>query len=372
MKKIKFLSLILVLAMITTVFAACGGTQNSTETTGTNASGASSASTTAPATNSAKDINVVFVPKLTGNMFFESANAGAQDIAKQVGFNCKYDGSPEAAVANQVQIINSAVNQGASAIAISALSPNGLNQALKNAHDKGVKVVTWDSDVDPQYRSIYIDQGTPELLGTMLVDMAASQMTPEQLKKAKIAFFYSSPTVTDQNSWVEYAKKYIKEKYPNWELVTTQYGEQDAQKSLQVGQSILQTYSDIDAILCPDSTALPAMAQAAKNLGKAGKVIITGFATPSSMRDFVKDGTVPKFGLWDCKVQGAIGAYVAYWLAAGNTFKVGDSINVPGIGNLKIEPNTIQGYSYTADDSGIILLPERVVFTKDNIDNYNF
>jgi AI-2 transport system substrate-binding protein len=65
------------------------------------------------------------------------------------------------------------------------------------------------------------------------------------------------------------------------------------------------------------------MAQAAKNLKRAGKVIITGFATPSSMRNFVKDGTVPRFGLWDCKVQGAIGAYVAYWLAAGNTFKVG-------------------------------------------------
>ncbi|MTI57886.1 MAG: autoinducer 2 ABC transporter substrate-binding protein LsrB [Geosporobacter ferrireducens] len=351
--------------MIVSAFTACSPKAPAEPTS-------ASDETAAPKTIEPKDINVVFIPKLTGNMFFESANVGAQDIAKKVGFNCKYDGSPDAAVANQVQIINSAVNQGANAIAISSLSPDGLNQALKNAIDKGVKVVTWDSDVDPQYRSIYVNQGTPDLLGTMLVDMAASQMTDEQKQKAKFAFFYSSPTVTDQNSWVEYAKKYIAETYPGWELVTTQYGEQDAQKSLQVGQSILQTYADIDAILCPDSTALPAMAQAAKNLKKDGKVIITGFATPSSMRDFVKDGTVPKFGLWDCKIQGAIGAYVAYWLAAGNTFKVGDAIEVPGIGSLKVEPNTIQGYSYTAENSGIVLLPERVVFTKDNIDNYNF
>ncbi len=321
---------------------------------------------------SSKAINVAFIPKITGNMFFESANAGAQDMAKKVGFNCKYDGSPDAAVANQVQIINSEVNQGVNAIAISSLSPDGLNQALKNASDKGVKIVTWDSDVDPRYRSIYVNQGTPEQLGTMLVEMAASQMSADMLKNAKFAFFYSSPTVTDQNSWVEYAKKYISQKYPGWQLVTTQYGEQDAQKSLTVGQSILQTYPDINAILCPDSTALPAMAQATKNLNKVGKVIVTGFATPSSMRSFVKDGTVAKFGLWDCKVQGAIGAYVAYWLAAGNTFKVGDSINVPDIGTLKIEPNTVQGYTYTADNSGIVLLPERVIFTKDNIDNYNF
>jgi len=372
MKKTKLLSLILVVAMLLSVLAGCAkpaddnsGKTDAPDKVETPAGDAGDAS-------DAKDIKVVFIPKLTGNMFFESANDGAQEIAKKVGFEVKYDGSPEASVANQVQIINSAVNQGADAISISSLSPDGLNQALKNAMDKGVKVVTWDSDVDPEYRSAYINQGTPELLGAMLVDMAASQMTDEQLESAKFAFFYSSPTVTDQNAWVEYAKEYIADKYPGWELVTTQYGEQDAQKSLQVGQSILQTYPDIDAVLCPDSTALPGMAQAAKNLDKAQDVIITGFATPSSMRDFVKDGTINQFGLWDVNVQGALGAYVAYWLALGNELKVGDTIDVPDIGPVKVEPNSIQGYDYDAEDSGIILLPERVVFTIDNIDNYSF
>ena len=82
--------------------------------------------------------------------------------------------------------------------------------------------------------------------------------------------------------------------------------------------------------LWPNRIGGSAMAQAAKNLEKAGKVIITGFATPSSMRGFVKDDTVKAFGLWDCKLQGAIGAYIAYWLADGNTFKVGDFIGLVG------------------------------------------
>jgi AI-2 transport system substrate-binding protein len=35
--------------------------------------------------------------------------------------------------------------------------------------------------------------------------------------------------------------------------------------------------------------------------------------------------------------------------------------------NTALDPN-----AYTASDSGVVLLPERVVFTLDNMDNYNF
>lgn len=321
----------------------------------------------------ASDVSIVFIPKLTGNMFFEAANDGAKGMAEKVGYGYKYDGTTNATVADQVQVINSAKNQGYNAIAISSNSPDGLNEALKSAADMGMKIVTWDSDVNPKYRSIMVSQGTPTQLGEMLVKMASDQVKNPEIKKIKFAFFYSSPTVTDQNSWVDAAKEFIKTNYPNWELVTTEYGESDAQKSLQVGESILNTYPDVDVIMCPDSTALPAMAQAAKNLGKnKDDVIITGFATPSSMRDFIKDKTIDRFGLWDAKLQGSMASYIAYYLASGNKFKVGDKIDIPTVGEVEIMPNSVLGHNYLADDSGIILLPERTVFTIDNIDNFNF
>ncbi|MDF2820661.1 MAG: autoinducer 2-binding protein lsrB [Clostridiales bacterium] len=365
----KTLSLLLALILVVASFTGCKSEdKDKSSNTSTEAANGSAG------VKDAKDINVVFVPKLTGNSFFESANVGAQDMAKQVGFSAKYDGNSVASVANQVQIINSAVNQGADAICISSTSLEGLNQSLKNAADAGVKIVTWDSDVTNEYRSLHVAQGTPDQLGEMLVEMAASQMTPEQVKDATFVFHYSSSTVTDQNSWVVAAKAYIAKTYPGWTAVAEPYySEQDAEKAITVGESILSAYPDIDAILCPDSTALPGQAQAAKNLGVAGEVIITGFATPNSMRDFVKDGTVVKHGLWDCKVQGAMGTYLAYWLAAGNTFKVGDKIEIPGVGTVEVLPNTVLNPdAYTADDSGIVLMPERTVFDINNTDNFDF
>ena len=379
----RVLASVLAMTLLLSLLAGCGGSSApASSAPAQQPSESKAAEPAAPAAEPAAkgDVTVVFVPKLTGNAFFESANDGAQAYAAKQGFTVKYDGSPEASVANQVTVINNAIQQGMDAVCVSSVDATGLDDVMKQAKAAGLQVVTWDSDVSGDARTVMVSQGTPEILGEMLVEMGVKSLTSRGKDPAKDAvnyvWHYSQATVADQNSWQVAGEAYIRSKYPNWVNVAPNnyYSEQDAEKAISVGESILTAHSDIDLIICNDSTALPGQCQAAQNLGLTkDDVTITGFASPNSIKDYCRAGVIERWGLWDCQIQGALGCYLAYYLASGNEIKVGDSIDVPEIGTVTVMPNTVlDPNAYVADDSGVVLLPERAEFTLENMDNYNF
>ena len=99
MKK-KILSALLVGAMVSSLLAGCGGSDSASTSDNSTSAGSSDAQTTeqgsSDATAEASGIEgktVAFIPKLTGNAFFEVANDGAQEYAEIWGITVDYMGS---------------------------------------------------------------------------------------------------------------------------------------------------------------------------------------------------------------------------------------------------------------------------------------
>src|SRR4030095_5023367 len=87
-----------------------------------------------------------------------------------------YNGPTEADATKQVPFIDNAVRPGYNAIIISANDPNTVAPALKRAMAKGVKVISYDGDVAPDARNVFVSPPSAKDLGYFQVEWIWSQI----------------------------------------------------------------------------------------------------------------------------------------------------------------------------------------------------
>lgn len=312
-----------------------------------------------------KNLKIALAPD--AGAYASVASRAAAAAAKELGVRALWTGKVGAA--GQVAFIKRAVANGCAAIVISPADSEEVASALKAAKEAGVAVITWDSDTDPEARSFCLSRGTNEQLGGFLVDMAANQLKGKRTPPIKrVAFLYASPENVEQNEWVAAAKAKILRELPSWNIAATQYGYGEPEASLDTATALLNAYPNLDALICPDTTALLAAAKAADKLKRSEKLAIVGFARPSAARKYLESGAIKEIGLWDVATQARIAVYLAAQLGSGAAFKVGESIEIPDTGKVSISPNSFLGKKKEGPNSGVLCPPERLVFTVDNID----
>ncbi len=365
------------------VLSACTGGSTPTHAETPSAAAENAVGAGASAGSGAKSpvagLTVAFIPKASAKSYYESANAGAQKYAAEWGLTVDYIAPPNTSVTAQLEMIQQAIDKGVNAISISPVDATALDEKLKEAQAQGIFVSTWDADVSPDARSIMVSQGTAAVLGPMLVEMGVDSLKERDVDvngAVPYIWHFSAPSVSDQNAWYVAGKEYIDKTYPNWVMLADPfYSEQDPAQAVSVGAEILDTYPDAELVICNDPIALSGQCQAARNKGlSAENITITGFCPPSGMIEYLSAGVCTRWGLWDCGIQSAMSCYLAAYLAAGNEVHVGEVVNIPGIGSVEFLPNNeLVEDQATADvNNGVVLLPERVVFTRENAANYNF
>ncbi|MFI8287851.1 rhamnose ABC transporter substrate-binding protein [Streptomyces sp. NPDC085614] len=335
---------------------ACGGT---TKDSASNDGGSPAVGKADPNAATKKGLSIAFLPKQVNNPYFTTADNGGKKVVEGLGSTYKEVGTSSGTdTAGQVSYVNTLTQQQANAIAVSAQDPGALCTALKQAMKNGVSVVTYDSDTNKDCRQVFVSPASAEDLGRTQVQLLAKQIGG----KGEIAILSAAQTATNQNAWIDFMKDELeKPEYKDIKLVKVAYGDDDAQKSFQQTQGLLQEYPALKGIISPTTVGIKAAAQYLAGSKYKGKVKLTGLGTPNDMRAYVKNGTVEAFELWDPAVLGGIAAHAAVALESGQISGAeGETLKAGDLG------------TFTLGKEGVISPGEPTVFDVKNIDKFNF
>ena len=350
----------LVLALVVSgavALTACGG-GTTKDSAGQQTGGATNAAKADPNAPLKEGLKITFLPKQVNNPYFTVAQKGAEQAGTAIKAEVKATGPSDAAASSQVTYINTAAQQKQDALVISANDANAVAPALKSARTQGLKVVTFDSDAAPDARDVFINQATSNDIATGQVKLISEAIGGS----GEIAILSATPNATNQNAWIEVMKTELaKPEYSGLKLVETAYGNDDDQTSFQKTQGLLQAHPNLKGIISPTTVGVAAAARYLSSSEYKGKVQLTGLGTPNQMRKFVQDGTVKSFALWDPSKLGYLATYTAAALASGQiTGAEGEKYKAGDLGD------------YTIGAKGEVVLGPPTVFTKDNIDKFDF
>jgi rhamnose transport system substrate-binding protein len=295
------------------------------------------------------------MPKLMGIGYFNACRRGAEEAARELGIELTYDGPPVDKVELQTQMIDEWIALDYDIIAVAPNDPEVIAPALKRARDAGIITLTWDADANPESsgRAAFVNQAPVEDIGNTLVDLMAGATGG----KGKTVIVTGSATAPNQNAWMAVMERRMSEKYPEMLLLQTLVPEEDQNRARQMTLDLLNAHPDLSGIWGITSVALPAVAEAVQQAGKSGKVYVTGLSLPSTVKPYVRDGTIARFVLWNPVDLGYLTVHVARHLV--------DTTLSPGpqaFGRLR---------DIRLEGDQVILGPPRV-FDGANIDQYDF
>ncbi|WP_107764400.1 rhamnose ABC transporter substrate-binding protein [Nocardioides terrigena] len=306
------------------------------------------------------DVSLTMLPKNLGNPYFDTSTTGAEAAAEEVGATIEQVG-PETGddPAGQVPFINTVAQQGEDGLIVSANDPEAICDAIGEARDAGVKVVTFDSDTNPECRDLFINQATSEGIAAKQLELISEQIGGA----GEIAILSAAANATNQNAWIEMMEAELESNpdYADIELVDTVYGDDQDQKSFDQTEALLQNHPDLKGIISPTTVGIAAAARYLSESEAKGKVMLTGLGTPNQMRPFVEDGTVEAFALWNPADLGSLAVYATAALVNGDiTGEEGDTFEAGELGEFEVGPD------------GVVLLGEPFTFNADNIADFDF
>jgi rhamnose transport system permease protein len=304
------------------------------------------------ATKSGKRLTIAMMPKAKGDPYFISCRAGAEEAAKEADVDLIWDGPTGLDASKQNEVVEGWITRGVDAIAVAVENAPGISTVLRKARARGIKVVTWDADAQPDARDYFINQATPQGIGYTLTDEAARLLNG----KGEFAIVTGALSAANQNQWIDNIKKRLAEKYPDLKLATIRPSDDDRDKAFSETQTIMKVFPKVKLVMAISAPAVPGSGEAVMQAGRHD-VFVIGLSLPNLCKRYVHDGWVQAVVLWNTKDLGYLTVHTAALLAQGKMGK--DQLMVGRLGKIEVRGDQV-------------ILGSPLIFNKANIDQFDF
>jgi len=297
---------------------------------------------------------IAVMPKAKGDPYFVSCRAGAEEAAQELGIDLIWDGPTSLDAAKQNELAENWITRGVDVIAVAVENRTAISTVLRKARARGIRVLTWDADAEPDARDFFVNQATAEGIANALTDEAARLLGGA----GEFAIITGALTAANQNEWIAFIRKRVSEKHSGLKLATIRPSDDDRDKAFAETQTILKVFPSVKLMMAISAPAVPGSAEAVRQAGRSD-VRVIGLSLPNINKPYVHAGIVQTVVLWNTRDLGYLTVYAGA-LAADQKLPAGTrAIEAGRLGAINIR------------GSEIVLGPP-LLFSKDNIDRFDF
>ena len=297
---------------------------------------------------------IAMMPKAKGDPYFVSCRLGAEEAAKELGIELIWDGPTGLDAARQNEVVENWITRQVDVIAVAVENRAGISTVLRKARERGIKVLTWDADAEPDARDFFVNQATSEGIGNTLTDEASRLLGGT----GEFAILTGALSAANQNEWISFIKKRLAAQHPGLTLATIRPTDDDRDKAFSETQTVLRVHPDVRLIMAISAPAVPGAAEAVKQAGRKDVQVI-GLSLPNINKPYVHDGWVQTVVLWNTRDLGYLTIHAGMQLLQGALKPGADSMQAGRLRQLQIRGDEI-------------ILGPPLKFTKQNIDQFDF
>jgi rhamnose transport system substrate-binding protein len=297
---------------------------------------------------------IAVMPKAKGDPYFASARAGAEEAAQELGVDLLWDGPTGLDAAKQNELVENWITRRVDAIAVAVENKASISTVLRKARERGIHVLTWDADAEPDARDFFVNQATPEGIASTLTAEAARLLKGQ----GEFAIITGALSAANQNEWIANIKKLLAANYPNLKLATIRPSDDDRDKAFVETQTIMKVYPQVKLVMAISAPAVPGSAEAVRQSGKRDIAVI-GLSLPSICKPYIHDGVVPLIVLWNTRDLGYLTVYSSAMAVRHKLGPETKALEANRLGNIEIRGSEI-------------LLGKPLVIDKANVDKLNF